>query len=376
MPAKANPKKQAEKQKKREEEKFKQKVIEDKTFGLKNKNKSASVQKYIKGVKTQVTGVNKGGESAKLAQEHAAKEEKKKAKVESALLASLFKSVVEIPKVDDANAKTVICPYFKQGFCKKGDKCKFSHDLSGEPIQLEKPDLYTDTRTCHNDITCQFFLEAVESNKFGWFWKCPNGDTCIYKHALPEGYVIKSEEEKALEMAPEEDELPIEYKIEEERTALPPGGVPVTLEIFMKWISEQKEMREQAKAEENRKLGRISGKAMFMMDQSLFKDDEGAFEEYVRDQGIEQEGIEVDTGNKIIDEGGNEQEENKEEEIVKEEGEKEEGEKDAGIIEDREPKQEQIIEEVKEEEPPQPNERVQEGENINPEASQENAELN
>jgi len=34
--------------------KAKDKLIEDKTFGLKNKNKSKQVQKYISGVETQV----------------------------------------------------------------------------------------------------------------------------------------------------------------------------------------------------------------------------------------------------------------------------------------------------------------------------------
>ena len=34
--------------------KAKEKLIEDKTFGLKNKNKSKQVQKYISGVETQV----------------------------------------------------------------------------------------------------------------------------------------------------------------------------------------------------------------------------------------------------------------------------------------------------------------------------------
>jgi len=35
-------------------EKEKKKVIEDKTFGLKNKNKSTKVQKYVSTVKSQV----------------------------------------------------------------------------------------------------------------------------------------------------------------------------------------------------------------------------------------------------------------------------------------------------------------------------------
>ena len=25
------------------------------------------------------------------------------------------------------------------------------------------------------DIVCKHFLEAIENNKYGWFWECPNG---------------------------------------------------------------------------------------------------------------------------------------------------------------------------------------------------------
>ncbi len=35
-------------------QKKKEKIIEDKTFGLKNKNKSSKVQKYVQAVKNQV----------------------------------------------------------------------------------------------------------------------------------------------------------------------------------------------------------------------------------------------------------------------------------------------------------------------------------
>ena len=42
------------------------------------------------------------------------------------------------------------------------------------------------------DIICKHFLEAVEKRQYGWFWECPNGgDKCQYRHALPDGYVLK-----------------------------------------------------------------------------------------------------------------------------------------------------------------------------------------
>lgn len=36
-------------------------------------------------------------------------------------------------------------------------------------------------------IICKFFLDAVEKRQYGWFWRCPNGGDCKYRHALPPG---------------------------------------------------------------------------------------------------------------------------------------------------------------------------------------------
>lgn len=41
--------------------------------------------------------------------------------------------------------KSVVCVYFKQNLCQKGDKCKFSHDLSVER-KSEKRNIYEDVR--------------------------------------------------------------------------------------------------------------------------------------------------------------------------------------------------------------------------------------
>ena len=45
----------------------------------------------------------------------------------------------------DADPKSVLCVFFKQGQCMKGDRCKFSHDLSLER-KTEKRNLYVDSR--------------------------------------------------------------------------------------------------------------------------------------------------------------------------------------------------------------------------------------
>lgn len=44
---------------------------------------------------------------------------------------------------------------------------------------------------------CKYFLDALENNKYGWFWECPNGAIkCHYRHALPPGFVLKKDKKK------------------------------------------------------------------------------------------------------------------------------------------------------------------------------------
>jgi hypothetical protein len=44
---------------------------------------------------------------------------------------------------------------------------------------------------------CKYFLDAIDNEKYGWFWECPNGGKdCKYKHALPPGFVLKKKGEK------------------------------------------------------------------------------------------------------------------------------------------------------------------------------------
>lgn len=44
-----------------------------------------------------------------------------------------------------ADPKSVVCAFYKQGQCTKGDKCKFSHDLTLER-KSEKRSMYVDAR--------------------------------------------------------------------------------------------------------------------------------------------------------------------------------------------------------------------------------------
>jgi hypothetical protein len=88
------------------------------------------------------------------------------------------------------------------------------------------------------DIVCKFFLEAIEDNKYGWFWECPNGGmmlfcctmfcltvqtqltfckfyqgkNCKYVHALPPGFILKSKKDKT----EKKEEITLEQFLETE----------------------------------------------------------------------------------------------------------------------------------------------------------------
>ncbi|KAL0308122.1 UNVERIFIED_CONTAM: Zinc finger CCCH domain-containing protein 11 [Sesamum calycinum] len=92
------------------------------------------------------------------------------------------------------------------------------------------------------DIVCKYFLEAVEKKQYGWFWVCPNGGKeCHYRHALPPGYVLKSQMKALLEE--ESEKIPIEEEIENQRAKIT-STTPMTPELFMQWKTRKMEERE------------------------------------------------------------------------------------------------------------------------------------
>ena len=56
----------------------------------------------------------------------------------------------------------------------------------------------------------------MEKSKYGWFWECPSGQKCIYRHALPPGFVLKKDKKKD----EKKDEISLEDLIERERANL------------------------------------------------------------------------------------------------------------------------------------------------------------
>uniref|UniRef100_A0A182YN66 Zinc finger CCCH domain-containing protein 15 n=1 Tax=Anopheles stephensi TaxID=30069 RepID=A0A182YN66_ANOST len=312
------PPKKAPSTSKKTEAKKKEKIIEDKTFGLKNK-KGAKQQKFISQVEKQVKS---GGQHNLNQTVNAKKEEKEKKLKEQKELAKLFKPVATQKLEVGADPKSVLCAFFKQGTCTKGDKCKFSHDPAVER-KSEKRSIHVDMRdgdandTIENwseeklaevvakkhgkektmpttTIICKYFLDAVERSLYGWFWECPNGEKCIYRHALPPGYVLKKDKKKA---ESQKEEISLVDLIERERAALGPSQTRVTLESFLAWKKRKiQEKKDRLQKEEERKLkdfkaGRqngLSGREMFSFNPDLVDDgmDDGevAVESYGRNE--------------------------------------------------------------------------------------------
>jgi hypothetical protein len=90
---------------------------------------------------------------------------------------------------------------------------------------------------------CKFFIEAIESQKFGWFWECPNGNNCQYRHALPPGFVLKSQR-KALDEAAKANTISLEEFLEVERHKLGTSLTPVTPETFAIWKKTRMDKKE------------------------------------------------------------------------------------------------------------------------------------
>jgi len=331
------PKKAGEKgPSKKTEMKKKEKVIEDKTFGLKNK-KGSKQQKFIAQTEKQVKS---GGdpkarriEEERRAEKAKKEEAKKKMEEEKRMMAQ---PVVTQKLGAGVDPKSVFCQFFKQGLCKKGDKCKFSHDPACER-KAAKINVYSDARDADKendnmedwdeeklnevvnkkhahekanktDIICKHFLDALEKSKYGWFWTCPEGgNDCKYRHALPPGFVLKKDrkrEEKS-------DGISIEELIEDKRAELSgkhASLTPVTLESFVKWkkrkLAEKAEAdkKEADKKKDKAKAGithGLSGRDMFSFNPTMAgeeDDEEGgeAFDMKMREKGDdEDDGVQV-----------------------------------------------------------------------------------
>lgn len=97
-------------------------------------------------------------------------------------------------------------------------------------------------RQAKTEKICRFFIDAIERSKYGWFWKCPNGEECIYKHSLPEGWKLRDTTNDKKNIDTMED------MIEKERTKLTGTLTPLTKDLFeawkVKWLARMKNEKE------------------------------------------------------------------------------------------------------------------------------------
>lgn len=297
------------------------KIVEDKTFGMKNK-KGGQAKKQIEQLKSQAASAKTPEQKKKEAEKAAREREKLASEALKRETAELFKPV-QVQKVAfGVDPKTVLCQFYKQGNCEKGKKCKFSHDLAVER-KGEKKDLYQDTREGEEeakkkddmadwneeklrqvvlskhgnpktttDKICYHFQDAVENGKYGWFWTCPNGgNKCMYKHSLPPGFILKTASQRAAEKALLDKSplktLTLEDFLESERHKLTGTLTPVTPETFAVWKRER--LDKKAAEEEARRAKEATGRAMFEKGGWEGSDDEDEDEAEADDDSADEE---------------------------------------------------------------------------------------
>uniref|UniRef100_W5MIJ1 Zinc finger CCCH-type containing 15 n=1 Tax=Lepisosteus oculatus TaxID=7918 RepID=W5MIJ1_LEPOC len=317
---------------KKTDQKKKEKIIEDKTFGLKNK-KGAKQQKFIKAVTQQVKyGQQNARQVAAAEGEKNKKADKKK---ELSELNELFKPVVAAQKISKGKLCIVVLFYI----CEKWFGCrKINHKLKVLKRYIkwniflrimyflllrfntshlwEKQDFNLIHQFTNMDalskyyisqLVCKYFLDAIESNKYGWFWVCPGGgDGCMYRHALPPGFVLKKDKKKE----EKEEEISLEELIENERSALGPNVTRITLETFLAWKKRKRQEKvdkaemEMEKRRADFKAGKslgVSGREVFEFRPELVDDDDEEADDtkYSKADGDDQEAEDTQEVNDI-----------------------------------------------------------------------------
>lgn len=234
----------------------------------------------------------RGGLEKYMNEQIAKKNAKKEEEEEKRFMAELYgQGIAATSKAntdaDGDSEKKKVCPFFKAGVCDKGRKCKFSHEMDDSETQ-KTLNIYMDPRDMQKnqeteaedkdniknwdtkkleevvnfnsrkyentnkptDIVCKHFLDAIEKRIYGWFWVCPNGGyKCIYRHALPQGYVLKRDLEAIKDDLEERERL--EDMIDKEIYNLDRKTLtPITHDRFLEW--KKKRMDKKRKEQEER----------------------------------------------------------------------------------------------------------------------------
>uniref|UniRef100_A0A7S2KI75 ZC3H15/TMA46 family C-terminal domain-containing protein n=1 Tax=Leptocylindrus danicus TaxID=163516 RepID=A0A7S2KI75_9STRA len=239
MPSKSK-KKDAQAASKKAEQKRKTKLVEDKTFGLKNKNKSKKVQDYVKSTTASVMG---GGDRKKRVEEERKKQEKiarkamkkaaedeRNALFNDALMATQKKTTTKLKGTSEAIGRDAASEANEKKGTSRAMKMMFQMDAKEMEDRLKEDPNYV--RTLEDEV------EAQRQKMFDDFKKSGK------------------------------------------------KGTPVTEETLKIWQDKKRKKRlEEAKklveAESRKKKGGkglsvLSGRALYEYNKSLFKDDEAA----------------------------------------------------------------------------------------------------
>ena len=302
---------QVKKEQSAEARRVKQLANKDMSFGKKEglKTKDQIAAQRLKDMNDPTTEL---GKATARAARKAAKE------AEEFLLRTKGISIKQKEVPEGVDPKTILCEYFKHGCCAKtAEKCRFSHKMDvvtrkGGNDATAKRNIYEDDEADEADtmqlwdqakleaviakkhgkeanssnettIVCKHFLKAVEKAQYGWFWNCPGGPDCKYKHKLPKGYVFKADlvammREAAMNRRSDQDDL--REALEKLKASGP--GTPVTLDAFLAWKTDKVEARrardEKAKAERQKK-GIFTGKELCEAADMSHGADEGSAED-------------------------------------------------------------------------------------------------
>eukprot|EP00792_Barthelona_sp_PAP020_P009240 TRINITY_DN3281_c0_g3_i1.p1 TRINITY_DN3281_c0_g3~~TRINITY_DN3281_c0_g3_i1.p1 ORF type:complete len:349 (+),score=111.70 TRINITY_DN3281_c0_g3_i1:38-1084(+) len=280
--------------------KQKQKKIEEDIRRLKGK-KNKKAKDAIRNLQYELNGGKNEYElrAEKKAKKDQQKEQKKMEK----------KKVVNKAEPVGENAKGYLCPFIAQGqTCPDGDNCPYRHEETKKQKDKNKASIYVDQRemdrtkssswsadlikqvansqyrsknaTAQSQKSCPHFMKSVENGTFGWFWECPNGQKCMFKHAVPEGW------RPPLQQEADDDEGEFGfYDIIEAERAKFIDGIGVNEETFKEWKEKRlelirkrkiKEVKEEVKKLKRGQKARVSGRVFFLLDIGDKEDDKRA----------------------------------------------------------------------------------------------------
>lgn len=215
---------------KKAEQKRKEKVVEDKTFGLKNKNRSSKVQAYVQQVQKTVTQTNPNDKRA-LAEAEERRRIKEEKKAREAELALLFRTTEE----------------------EERKKRQQSQAANAGPE-----------------------TEEGAGEQFTY-----NPDDYLFR---PEDFDEVERDDRRLEEKLEEEREALQGRSD---------LTPVTEESFQAWKKAKREEAEARETERVRKAkagqGKLKGWDLWQMDRELFVDDVDADEAYEREERDEEE---------------------------------------------------------------------------------------